>query len=103
MDKNVKYKLIDKIESIIKHIITSATLIACVYIISDKINHVAEIILYFTVVIAVLIMYIVERHIFIGNKTAQMTEHSQKLEKKIDKNRSSSNLTAQGKTNPEDK
>lgn len=48
-------------------------------------------------------MYILGRNVFIGHKTAQMTKHSQRLEEKIDKNRSSSSLTVKGKTNPKDK
>jgi hypothetical protein len=103
MDRNLKYKLIDKAESLIKHIITSGVLIACVYIISDKISVIVHMVLYLIIVIVGLFVYILERNVSIGHKIAQMTNHSQRLEEKIDKNRSSSNLTAKGKTNPKDK
>ncbi len=58
---------------------------------------------YLVAIIVGLVMYILGRNVFISHKTAQMTNHSQRLEEKIDKNRSSSNLTVKGKTNPKDK
>ena len=49
------------------------------------------------------IIYTVKQNRLIGDKTAQMTKHNQKLEKQIDSKRTSSGLTERGQTNPLDK
>ncbi len=99
----IRIKLMDKIESIVKHAMTLGAVVWSIDIIADKIEQITGIVYALIFLLIMLIIYSVKQNKFIGDKTAQMTEHNQKLEKKIDPKRTSSKLTTRGQTNPLDK
>jgi hypothetical protein len=90
----------DKIESIVKHALILGAIVWSIDIIADKINQIANIVYALIFVIVILIIYATRQKKFIGDKTEQMAKHNQKLERKIDSKRTSSQLTEQGQTNP---
>lgn len=99
----MRIKRMDKVESILKHAMTTGATVWAIKIIADKLEQIAYTAGIFMLIIIAFIIYSVKQHKFIGDKTAQMTAHNQELEKKIDPNRTSSQLTSRGKTNPLDK
>lgn len=99
----IRIKRMDKIESIVKHAMTVGAVVWSIDIIADKIEQIANIVIILAIVIIAFIIYSVKQNRFIGDKTEQMTKHNQKLEKKIDPKRTSSQLTERGQTNPLDK
>ncbi len=99
----LRIKIMDKIESIVNHALTLGAIVWSISIIADKIEQISYIVFSLLGVIIVLIILNYKQDKFIGDKTAQMTKHNQKLEKQIDLKRTSSQLTEQGQTNPLDK
>jgi hypothetical protein len=99
----IRIKIMDKIESIVKHTLTLGAVVWSVDIIADKIEQIANIVYALIFIIVIFIMYTARQNKFIGGKTQQMAKHNQELEKIIDKNRTSSQLTKQGQTNQLDK
>ncbi|CAC9576217.1 hypothetical protein [uncultured Gammaproteobacteria bacterium] len=99
----IRMKRMDKTESIVKHAMTLGAIVCSIDIIANKIEQIAYIISALVFVIMVFIIFIMKQNKFMGNKTAQMTRHSQELEKRIDPKRTSSQLTEKGQTNPLDK
>lgn len=99
----IKMKLMDKIESIVNHFMTLVAVVGSVYIIVDKIEKIANIIIALGVFIIALIILNAKQMKLNGDKTEQMTKHSQDLEKQLDPKRTSSKLTRRGQTNPLDK
>ena len=99
----IRIKTMDKIESVVKHAMTLGAIVWSISIIADKIEQISYIVFSFVGVIIAFIIYTVKQNRFIGDKTAQMTKHNQKLEKQIDSKRTSSGLTERGQTNPLDK
>ncbi|NYT27305.1 MAG: hypothetical protein H0A76_05070 [Candidatus Thiodubiliella endoseptemdiera] len=93
----------DKTESIVKHAMTLGAIVWSIDIIANKIEQISYIIFAFVCVIIAFIIFIMKQNKFIGDKTAQMTKHNEKLEKQIDPKRTSSQLTERGQTNPLDK
>jgi len=83
--------------------VTLGAVVWSIDIMADKIEQITNIVYALIVIIIMLIIYSVKQNKFIGDKTKQMTKHSQNLEKKIDPKRTSSQLTEQGQTNPLDK
>ncbi len=99
----LRIKIMDKIESIVNHALTLGAIVWSISIIADKIEQISYIVFSLLGVIIVLIILNYKQDKFIGDKTAQMTKHNQKLEKQIDLKRTSSQLTERGQTNPLDK
>lgn len=99
----ISIKIMDKTESIIKHVTTLGATIWAIDIIADKIEQVTYIITTLAIVIIALIIYSVKLKRSNGDKTEQMAKHNQELEKMIDPKRTSSQLTKRGQTNPLDK
>ncbi len=99
----IRIKIMDKIESIVKHTLTLCAIVWSIDIIADKIEQIVNIAYALIFVIMLFIIYIVKQNKFIGDKTKQMAKHNQELEEKIDPKRTSSQLTERGQTNPLDK
>ncbi len=99
----IRIKRMDKTESIVKHAMTLGAIVWSINIIANKIEQISYIVFTLVCVIIAFIMFTMKQNKFIGDKTAQMTKHNQKLEKQIDPERTSSQLTERGQTNPLDK
>ncbi len=82
---------------------TLGAIVWSIDIITNKIEQISYIIFALVCAIIAFIIFVMKQSKFIGDKTAQMTKHTQKLEKQIDQKRTSSQLTERGKTNPLDK
>ena len=101
-DRKFKYYLTDKIVGVVETIIKVGALVFCFYLFLDHLESTLTKILLAIVIIAVIALS-KAYNVFYGKKIAEMSEHNKKLEKSMDKNRSSSNLTKTGLTKPEDK